>query len=149
MKITGIDINLSGLCAGLEKKRLTHAVIGSMDRLPMKEGCADMVIAAEIMEHLPDYCAFLASIHSMLRKGGRLILTVPYDTNLSLWKPFFKVHCFFQGYVMGKEYFKKEAGHINRFSPQNVRKHLEGEGFRIIEQFSNRRFTIFAVAEKA
>jgi SAM-dependent methyltransferase len=47
-------------------------------RWPVPEAQADVVLATETMEHVPDPPAFLAEAYRSLRPGGRLVLTVPY-----------------------------------------------------------------------
>jgi SAM-dependent methyltransferase len=53
--------------------------IGEDDRWPIQDGRADVVLATETLEHVPDTGAFLAQAHRILRPGGQLILTVPFS----------------------------------------------------------------------
>ncbi|MCX5690587.1 MAG: class I SAM-dependent methyltransferase [Planctomycetota bacterium] len=41
------------------------------------DGCADVIVSFETLEHLPEPEAFLARAASILRPGGRLIVSVP------------------------------------------------------------------------
>ena len=57
-------------------------VCASMNRLPFAEGTFDAVVAAEVVEHVPDYEGALAEAVRVLRPGGRLVVTVPYRETL-------------------------------------------------------------------
>lgn len=46
-------------------------------RLPFKDECFDVVLAIEVLEHLPEPQKFFSETHRVLRSGGILILTVP------------------------------------------------------------------------
>jgi SAM-dependent methyltransferase len=52
--------------------------IGSDGRWPLDDGSADLVLATETLEHVPDPPAFLAEARRVLPPGGRVIITVPF-----------------------------------------------------------------------
>lgn len=54
-------------------------VIGDDGRWPVGDGEANVVLATETLEHVPDPGAFLREAHRILRPRGRLILTVPFS----------------------------------------------------------------------
>lgn len=57
-------------------------VVGSMERLPLADGCVDRLGSLAGMHHLPDRPAFLAEAVRVLRPGGRLVLAdVAVDTD--------------------------------------------------------------------
>jgi SAM-dependent methyltransferase len=45
--------------------------------LPFPDGAFDRVIAAEVLEHIPDDAAAMAELARVLRPGGKLAVTVP------------------------------------------------------------------------
>jgi SAM-dependent methyltransferase len=45
--------------------------------LPLGHGEVGVVWCSEVLEHVPDTIAFLTEIRRVLRRGGRLVLTVP------------------------------------------------------------------------
>jgi 2-polyprenyl-6-hydroxyphenyl methylase/3-demethylubiquinone-9 3-methyltransferase len=51
-------------------------------RLPFPDGCADVVSAGELLEHVPDLTATIAEICRVLRPGGRLVVDTLADTAL-------------------------------------------------------------------
>lgn len=57
--------------------RLGTAVMGDALRLPFPDGSFDRVMAAEVLEHLPDDRAAIAELARVLRPGGTMAVTVP------------------------------------------------------------------------
>jgi ubiquinone/menaquinone biosynthesis C-methylase UbiE len=45
--------------------------------LPLGHGEVDLVWCSEVLEHVPDTIAFLTEIRRVLKRGGRLLVTVP------------------------------------------------------------------------
>ena len=45
--------------------------------LPLDHGEIDLVWCSEVLEHVPDTIAFLTEVRRVLRRGGRLLVTVP------------------------------------------------------------------------
>jgi 2-polyprenyl-6-hydroxyphenyl methylase/3-demethylubiquinone-9 3-methyltransferase len=58
------------------------AVRGDVTRLPLADGCADVVAAGEILEHVADWRAAVAEACRVLRPGGLLVLDTLADTAL-------------------------------------------------------------------
>jgi SAM-dependent methyltransferase len=54
-----------------------RTVRGDATRMPFPDGAFDRVIAAEVLEHIPDDWQALREIARVLRPGGRLAVTVP------------------------------------------------------------------------
>jgi 2-polyprenyl-6-hydroxyphenyl methylase/3-demethylubiquinone-9 3-methyltransferase len=51
--------------------------------VPLADGCADVVVAGEVLEHVVDDVAVLAECARLLRPGGTLVLDALADTALS------------------------------------------------------------------
>jgi SAM-dependent methyltransferase len=60
-------------------------VWGDGQRMPFKTGAFDTVLALEMLEHVADPDAVVAEIARVLRRGGRLLLTVPLIAPLHQW----------------------------------------------------------------
>ena len=52
-------------------------VIGSAESLPFEDESFDVVLSTQVLEHVPDPPRALAEAVRVLKRGGRLILTVP------------------------------------------------------------------------
>lgn len=68
----GVDLSASGLEHAA--KRGIEVVRADAQRLPLASGCADVVSAGEILEHVPDPRAAVAEACRLLRPGGLLVL---------------------------------------------------------------------------
>jgi 2-polyprenyl-6-hydroxyphenyl methylase/3-demethylubiquinone-9 3-methyltransferase len=68
----GVDIGLRGL--QLAREHGVTPVLGSVLQVPLADGCADVVLAGEILEHVDDDVGVLAECARLLRPGGTLVL---------------------------------------------------------------------------
>jgi 2-polyprenyl-6-hydroxyphenyl methylase / 3-demethylubiquinone-9 3-methyltransferase len=59
------------------------AVLGDARALPLPDGCADVVVAGEVLEHVHDPAAVLAEACRILAPGGTLLLDTVADTRLA------------------------------------------------------------------
>ncbi len=148
LPVTGIDVNESMLKHAKEKGRLKDYYVSNINKIPLKPDSVEIVVVTETLEHIKNYPDTIEEIRRILKPGGIVISTVPYDTNLSLWKPLFAIQCLIQGSILGKEYYKKKCGHINHFSPKTIEQAFKNQGFKVVKQFHNRFFTIFTICAK-
>src|ERR687898_999376 len=68
----GVDLGAQGLRVAREHGVL--AVRGSVLAVPLADGCADVVVAGEILEHVEDDVGVLAECARLLRPGGTLVI---------------------------------------------------------------------------
>jgi 2-polyprenyl-6-hydroxyphenyl methylase/3-demethylubiquinone-9 3-methyltransferase len=77
----GVDLGLPGL--ELARERGVRVVRGSVLAVPLADGCADVVVAGEILEHVEDDVAVLAECARLLRPGGTLVVDAIAGTRLA------------------------------------------------------------------
>jgi 2-polyprenyl-6-hydroxyphenyl methylase/3-demethylubiquinone-9 3-methyltransferase len=77
----GVDLRRSGLARAAEHGVVP--VIGDVTALPLATGCADVVVAGEILEHVPDLPGTVAELSRVLRPGGLLVLDTVNRTALA------------------------------------------------------------------
>jgi 2-polyprenyl-6-hydroxyphenyl methylase / 3-demethylubiquinone-9 3-methyltransferase len=68
----GVDLRRAGLTQAAARGVLP--VVGDAAALPLASGVADVVVAGEILEHVPDLEATVAEVCRVLRPGGLLVL---------------------------------------------------------------------------
>jgi 2-polyprenyl-6-hydroxyphenyl methylase/3-demethylubiquinone-9 3-methyltransferase len=56
------------------------AVRGDAQALPFADACADVVVAGEVLEHVPDLAAAVGEACRVLRPGGTLVVDTIADT---------------------------------------------------------------------
>ncbi|TDC60755.1 methyltransferase domain-containing protein [Micromonospora sp. KC207] len=77
----GVDLTRSAL-----DQAAAHGVTpvnGDATAVPLADGCADVVAAGELLEHVPDWRRAVAEACRLLRPGGLLVLDTLNDTVLS------------------------------------------------------------------
>lgn len=88
-EIAGLD--WSAVSLGRVRRRGFTAVLADAAQTPLKPGGFDLVIAAEVLEHVTDPGAVLREARRMLRPGGRVLITVPmadwHKTLVGLYAP--------------------------------------------------------------
>ncbi|GGM30497.1 hypothetical protein GCM10011608_13850 [Micromonospora sonchi] len=77
----GVDLTRSALAQAVAHG--VTAVNGDAVAVPLIDGCADVVAAGELLEHVPDWRAAVAEACRLLRPGGLLVVDTLNDTALS------------------------------------------------------------------
>jgi 2-polyprenyl-6-hydroxyphenyl methylase/3-demethylubiquinone-9 3-methyltransferase len=77
----GVDLGVPGL--RLARDHGVLPVRGSVLAVPLADGCADVVVAGEILEHVEDDVGVLAECARLLRPGGTLVIDALAATRLS------------------------------------------------------------------
>lgn len=75
----GLDLDAAGQFG---MRRQAGIVYYDGRRMPFADGAFDHVLCAEVLEHVPDPRALLLEAARVLRRGGSLILTVPWSARL-------------------------------------------------------------------
>ncbi|RBY92386.1 bifunctional 3-demethylubiquinone 3-O-methyltransferase/2-octaprenyl-6-hydroxy phenol methylase [Blastococcus sp. TBT05-19] len=76
----GVDLGETGL-----RVARGHGVVpvrGSVLAVPLVDGCADVVVAGEVLEHVEDDVAVLAECARLLKPGGTLVVDALADTRI-------------------------------------------------------------------
>jgi 2-polyprenyl-6-hydroxyphenyl methylase/3-demethylubiquinone-9 3-methyltransferase len=77
----GIDLVASAL--DLARAHGVVPVRGSVLAVPLADGCADVVVAGEVLEHVADDVAVLAECARLLKPGGTLVIDAVAATRLA------------------------------------------------------------------
>ena len=93
-----------------------QAVRGSAYELPFADASFDKVIAAEVLEHLPEDSRAMAELARVLKPGGSIAVTVPR------WGP--ERVC----WALSDAYHANEGGHIRIYKGDQLRERLEQAG---------------------
>jgi len=79
LSVTGVDIAAEAVGFAREHYRLPnlHFEQASCTALPHRNAAFDLVVAFEVIEHLPDWRAFLVEVRRVLTPGGHFIVSTP------------------------------------------------------------------------
>ena len=148
LPVVGIDSNKKFLEYAFQKNRLKRFTVGKIQSSPLLKESFNLVVCSEFLEHCEDYLQIIDKFYRVLKKDGVAVITVPYDTNLSFWKPLFKLQCFLEGAIRKNPYFLAEGGHVNHFSPEKIIQSFQKAGFELVEWRNLSYFTIALVVQK-
>lgn len=59
-----------------------YGLVADVFELPFRENSIDTIVASEIIEHVSDPRRFIAALLEVLRPGGKLIITTPYNERI-------------------------------------------------------------------
>ena len=148
LPVIGIDISKGMLEFAKGRGNISDAIETSLHHLAIRDGSISIAVITEVLEHMEFYNQVLADINRILKPGGLVIASVPFDTRFSMWQPLFALQCLVQGYIRGDSYYKKKCGHINHFSPRSFQHALLRNNFISIDELYMKRFTILIVGKK-
>ncbi|WP_411701176.1 class I SAM-dependent methyltransferase [Conyzicola sp.] len=80
----GVDLNEEDIAEA--KQRLTEAYVFDITGPGAREllGTFDVVVFADVIEHLPDPRAVLRAVHGLLNEGGIIVYSIPHMGHLSV-----------------------------------------------------------------
>lgn len=88
--------------------------------LPFPDGEFDRVVAAEVLEHIPEDVRAIRELVRVLRPGGSMAVTVPR------WLP--EKIC----WALSDEYHEVEGGHVRIYTDRELVTKLESAGMRYV-----------------
>jgi SAM-dependent methyltransferase len=99
--------------------QVAHAVRGDLTALPFPDGSFDLVIASEVLEHIPDDARAIGEIARVVRPGGRVAVTVPR------WWP--EKVC----WSLSESYRTEPGGHVRIYTADGLADRLADAGLSV------------------
>ncbi|UCE52055.1 MAG: class I SAM-dependent methyltransferase [Desulfobacterales bacterium] len=125
----GADINLRDLVTAKDRLNLHDQLgehgggtwglsVADMTRLPFKNNYFDLVIASEVMEHIPEHENAAKEVIRVLKPGSMLVVSVPrYWPERICWG-------------LSEDYCNSSQGHIRIYKSKELVALLEGFGLK-------------------
>lgn len=126
-EVYGLD--LSPIFVRYARKRGIKAQVGNLEeKLPYKDRFFDLVVGGEIVEHIVDTDFLLSECNRVLKKDGKIILSIPNIK--TLFSPF--VLLFFDHPLIFSARYR--SFHIRDFTFSTLKLALENNGFKIVKK---------------
>ena len=100
-----------------------NAMVGDAGALPFSSSYFELVVAAEVLEHIKDDQGALDEWSRVLKPGGRLFLSVP------LYRHMWTI-------------FDRMVGHLRRYEPRDLQVQLERAGFQV-DRYATDRIALY------
>ena len=114
-QLYGLDISNEAITQAKKKSYISQLFLGDLTKketLPQEK--FDVVICSEVLEHIQDCSRAIRNISQLIKKGGKLLLSVPHC------RKYWTIHDTF-------------SGHYKRFEKSEIERELKKNGFEIIE----------------
>ncbi|WP_082378950.1 class I SAM-dependent methyltransferase [Marinagarivorans algicola] len=132
-QVVGVDLNLRDLRiaqtrgqAFFSAQNLTADIsypCADGTQLPFSDASFDAVICSEVLEHIPDYQAFLAEINRIIKPKGLFLASVP-----RAWP---ERIC----WALSAPYHEVEGGHVRIFNGKNLANTIQQLGFTQTQRY--------------
>jgi SAM-dependent methyltransferase len=133
VKAAGLDAGMERLLQARAAPTTAPLLCSDALRLPFRDAVFDRVLAAEVLEHLPDDAAALRELHRVLVPGGLLALSVPHEDYPFLWDPINRVWT-----ALGGAPFRTGplvgiwTGHARLYRPPDLAARVSAAGFEVM-----------------
>nr|MBI4156734.1 class I SAM-dependent methyltransferase [Candidatus Woesearchaeota archaeon] len=135
-QVHGVEI--SKFASEFARKKFKLDVFnGELENAKFKDNFFDIVVAANVLEHVEDPNKFLLEIKRILKPNGILVIDIPTYVN----SPYYKIVKLISGMFkkdkdvakMFKVNQEKMPYHLYEFSPRNLKMMLKKLGFKLLE----------------
>ena len=109
--VTALEYGADG--AEVAATRGLSVLRGDATALPVDDDSLDLVVAFDVLEHIPDHDTAVREVHRVLRPGGRFLIAVPADPRL--WSE-----------------HDVAVDHVRRYTRTTLRDVLERGGFELL-----------------
>jgi len=128
--VYSFDISTTNTVKAIQKYPFENhfAITGDVYALPIKENSFDCVISAEVIEHVPDLMAYIKNLLRVVKPGGSIIITTPYNEQISYS---LCIHC---------NKLTPQHAHIHSFNEEKVKD--------LLSRFGNIEFGMYTFSSK-
>lgn len=127
-KVLGVELH-GDACRYAVTKFPGRLLQGSLESMPLRDGCCSVVALLDVLEHVDDQTGVLEELFRVLSPGGTLLLTVPAFRHL--WSGHDVAH-----------------HHRRRYRAEELRREIEGVGMQVVylSYFNTHLYPLVAAA---
>jgi len=143
-EVYGVDISDEALMVSAQRGITTKKLDLNYDRLPFPDEYFDLVIAAEVIEHMENTDNLLNEAWRVLSSGGSAILSTPnicsYINRILVALGYLPVYYEVSPrWRVGKPLWNKvqfnASGHLRLYNLRALKDHLEVSGFKVVKVY--------------
>jgi 2-polyprenyl-3-methyl-5-hydroxy-6-metoxy-1,4-benzoquinol methylase len=122
-----VDVDAAAVAEAVASGREAYCVDLSVDAPPLAPGSVDLLILADVLEHLADPVAALRRLRPLLAPGARLVASVPNGANWALRLQLLA------GRWQYTDRGLLDRTHLRNFTRRSFHETLEAGGFEVVE----------------
>jgi 2-polyprenyl-3-methyl-5-hydroxy-6-metoxy-1,4-benzoquinol methylase len=123
--VVGVEISKAALSKANQKSLGNYSACDAHN-LPFPSNTFDVVVSAEVLEHIPAYEEAFSEIVRACRRNGYIIITVPTQTNITA------LYCVIN-YIMKKvRRYEEQPKDVNKFTPETLKKLSDNHKLQIL-----------------
>lgn len=111
--LIGVDLVAAGLRRAHANVPDAQLLLADVSQLPLHDAVVDVVVSANLLEHVPDDRAALAELHRILRPGGLAAIVVPAGPGTF-------------------DYYDRFLGHERRYARRELARKGSAVGFEVV-----------------
>ena len=123
-RVTALDLDPATVAESRDCCPSAGVLVADAEQLPFPTGSFDLVVACEVLEHLPHPHQAVAEFRRVLADDGVLLASVP-------WEPVWRMLNVARGAYLSD--WGNTPGHLNHFSRRDFLQLVEQSGFRVRE----------------
>ncbi len=116
-----------------------NMVCAAAEEMPFDEGVFDSVVCADVMEHVDDPNKAIGEINRVLKKGGKLVLTVPNKKFPFVYDP---INWGLNRFGMKLPIGLWAWGHRRLYTEEGIKNLIENNGFKIQKYEGRSRYFV-------
>lgn len=125
----GVEISKVAVDYTRNKLGLKNIYLGKVESADFPDNYFDVITLWDVIEHIPNPKPLLKHLHKALKDDGVLFIHTP---NIRIQLPKAKIKKLLKGMKPGVHYLEAKD-HINIYSPQSIKKHLEQNNFKSVQ----------------
>lgn len=114
-KVIGVDLVLEPARLNLQVQNLSNVEVLHADDLQIDAGSLDLIVAAEVLEHIEPVTPLLQRFHRMLKQDGYLLVSLPTENS------FYRFGRWLAGFT----------GHYHHQNAQSLDRDIRNAGFKL------------------
>lgn len=134
-QVYGIDIEVERVTEG--GRRLPNLLAAAAEELPFVDGCFDVVLLHEVLEHVQDDRRSIQEAYRLLTPGGRMVIFAPnrlypFETHGIYWRGEYRFGNFLGVSYLPRSWRRLLCPHVRVYTSTDLRRLFDGLALQTI-----------------